>query len=255
MIQALAVVLALLSGSVAHVEPIGTATIRVTPNPLPVTTFFNGAELQIVGEAPDGMALAVLLTSVDGDVELEKKGKVWGVLWMKIGEADIRNVPGAYLLASSVSLTELAPVAVRQANGIGLDVLAASRGITGDGEEPEVWEELVKLKKHERLYGTFESCVTIQAGQPGRVDYTTVLPVPARFSEGSYRVALWGFHDARAQLLAATELTVHTVGVIHDIAALARNHGLLYGVGALIIALVVGLATGVVVGLAGKGGH
>ena len=255
MIRALAVLLALLSGAAAQAESIGTATIRVTPNPLAITTFFHGADLEVTGEAPEGMGLAVVLNSDDGNVELEQKGKVWGVLWMKVGETEMTNVPGVYLVASSATLAELAPASVRKADAIGLDVLAASRGVTGDGEGPVLWEELIKLKEDEGLYGAFERSVTIRSLQPGRVAYSTVFPVPAHLAEGSYHLALWGFDQTGVQRLAETELDVHTVGVVHDIAALARSHGLLYGVCAVIIALVVGLATGLVVGFASKGGH
>jgi uncharacterized protein (TIGR02186 family) len=239
----------------ADTEGTTRASIRVSPEPLEVTTFFSGAALTVTGHAPARMKLAVLVSGADTDITVKKKGKVWGVLWMNVGEAEIRSIPSVYLLSTSAQLAQLGSPAVRQAKGIGLDVLGASRGITGDGAD--VLSELVKLKKHEHLYGSFESSVTTRPSQAEEVEYTTQLPVPACIPEGSYNVELWGFGTAeeKVQLLAAAELTVKTVGVTHSIAEFAHAHGLLYGIFALITALAVGLLTGLLFGLAGKGGH
>lgn len=232
-----------------------TATIAASPAQIAVTTFFDGTEVEVSGTAPNGPRLAVLLAGASGTVDLKKKGKVWGVLWMNVGEVSFEHVPEAYLLATAGPVCDLAPFEVRRDAGIGLDVLVFGAGAAGDGESLRLFGELVGLKEHERLFGSFEGALEIRPGAPGEVAYSATLPVPARIPQGSYRLELWGFDDGSAAVLAATGIQVATTGVTHDVASLAHHHGLLYGVLSLVLALGVGLVTGLVFGLAGKGGH
>lgn len=255
MIATVALTVVTTIAAAAAPPPVRPGTIQADPAKLAVTTFFNGAELRITGTGPASMQLAVLLTGPAGTVELKKKGKVWGLLWMNVGEISFEDVPSTYLLATAGEVCELAPFEVRQRNRIGLDVLGGRSGANADDEAPRLFGELVKLKQHERLFGSFENALETRPEGDGEVVFSTVLAVPACVPEGSYRLALWGFRDAHGEVLAATEVTVEEVGITHDIAALARDHGTLYGILALLLALVVGIVTGLVFGLAGKGGH
>ena len=227
------------------------AVVHVTPDTVTVSTFFHGADLTVTGVAPANLKLAVLMIGGQRTVELDRKGKVWGLLWMNVGTATLDDVPGVYLLATAGPVCELAPYPVRQRLGVGLDVL----GKGGDDDRAEVFSDLVTLKRRERLYGTFEGALEVSEGGDGWAEFSTVFALPARISRGDYRVALWGFDEGGGRVLAEVPVTVRSVGLTRSIAALARDHGLAYGFLALFIAVVVGLTTGVVFGLAGKGGH
>ncbi len=227
------------------------AVVHATPDVVTVSTFFHGEDLTVTGVAPAGPKLAILLTGERETVELDRKGRVWGFLWMNVGTATLEGVPDAYLLATAGPVCELAPFAVRQRLGMGLDVL----GTGGDDERAELFSDLVTLKKRQELYGTFEGALDVTEGGDGWAEFSTVLPLPARISRGTYRVELWGFEGDGGRALAEAPVTVRTVGLTRSIAVLARDHGLAYGFLALFIAVVVGLTTGLVFGLAAKGGH
>jgi len=231
------------------------AMLVVEPENLDIATFFDGTTLEISGEVPAGTDVAVLLRGSERAVDLSVKGKVWGLLWMNVGEIRFERVPSAYLLASAIMICDLAPYDVRKPLGLGLDALTASVVRDRDSESKHLFEELIKLKQREQLYGTFDDAVTIAPVDGGRLSYVAKIPVPARIPEDTYQVSLWGFRDGGAAKLAQTDFVVKEVGATHAIAELAAKHGTLYGALALIIALVVGLTTGMVFGLGGKGGH
>ncbi len=263
MIEALLLALAAASAadnpSSRDVQPaaaaVDVATIRVSPETLEIRTFFDGATLEVAGVAPAGMHLAVLLHGPETAVDLVTKGKVWGFLWMNVGERRFETVPSVYLLAADGDICEMAPYDSRERLGLGLDVLGASTGAAIDDDSRRLFDEMVKLKQGESLYGSRRDAVMLEPVGPQEVAYTTSFDIPARMPEGSYEVSLWGGHDGVAAELAGAGFEVKEVGFTHDIAALAREHGLLYGLLALGIALVTGFATGLVFGLGGKGGH
>ncbi len=235
----------------ASTGPAGEAVVRVSPQTVTVSTFFHGSDLSVAGVAPAGARLAVLLTGARQAVELDEKGKVWGLLWMTVGTVTLEDVPAAYLLATAGPVCELAPYRERQRLGVGLDVL----GTGSDGAREELFPQLIALKEGEGLYGTFEGDLEVRPGGGGWAEYSVVLPLPSRIPRGEYTVALWGFGDGVGRRLAEATVTVAPKGLTRRIAALARDHGLLYGFLALFIAVTVGMATGLVFGLAAKGGH
>jgi len=234
----------------------GSGSIDVIPSTLEVSTFFSGATVRVEGTAPQSDGLAVVLSGSSETQELKRKGKVWGVLWMNVGEVSFDQVPSVYMVASSDPLCELAPYDVRTSLRLGEDVLAeASVSAEGDEDGARLFGELVKLKEQEGLYRTGEGTLEVVARNEEGWRYSGSFELPARVPEGTYTLVLWSFDDGKATELATAELRVAEVGVIREIADFAMSHGLLYGVFAVIIALAAGLLTGFLFGMAGKGGH
>jgi uncharacterized protein (TIGR02186 family) len=233
-----------------------TAAIRAVPDAVQVSTFFSGETLRVEGTAPAMESLAVVLSGVKGTVDLKRKGRVWGLLWMNVGEISFTEVPSVYMLASSGPVCELAPYETRVRLGMGLDVLGARFAKThADEDAPRLFSELVKLKQQEGLYTSAEGGLAIRAAPEGGASFSGALSLPASVPEGIYSLNLWGFRDGEGVVLAETAVKVTEVGLMRDIAEFARSNGLLYGVLAVIIALVTGFMTGALFGMVGKGGH
>ena len=235
----------------------GRPGLRVDPETVRVTSFFDGTSVEVTGLAPPDTELAVLVTGDPQPVDLRVKGKVWGLFWMNVATVHFDDVPAVYLLASSTHVCELAPFAERRRVGLGLDVLDAQSVTDDDPTRRELFGELVAMKQRSKLYGVFEGDLRVepQPSGTGAAAFSASIPVPAGIPEGRYTVTLWGFTDGSGAPLATTEVAVEAVGTVHEIRDLAQSHGLAYGMIALVVALVVGLATGFPFGLAGKGAH
>ncbi len=250
--------LVLLSLPVAAQEPPGgpAASLELEPTAIPVDVFHNGARLRVQGEVPVGYEIAVVCRGVDDTVELTKKGKLLGLLWMNVGEATLEHVPALYQVNTVHSLKEIAPPDVRRALGVGYDALEAR--VTSDqeaGEQSRLFGELIKLKEREGLFATREHAVQRTDHGAGQAAIATTFTIPARAPFGSYEVVLFGFRDGVGRKLATAQVGVHPVGLVAFMSSLARNHGLAFGLLAVGVAIAMGLLTGVIFGRGSKKVH
>jgi uncharacterized protein (TIGR02186 family) len=231
-------------------------TLTVTPTRIGVSTFYSGAELGVDAVLPAGYRTAVVLHGKESTVDLKRRGRVWGLIWMNVGDVSFERVPAAYLVVSDERLCDLASYPVRARLVLGLNALEDhSLGAGADDERRLLFRELVKLREKEGLFGVAESAVKLQLMADGSQALHTALQLPARIPEGEYELQLWGFHDGDGILLGTTGVTVEQVGATRFLSDLARAHGLLFGLLAVAIALATGLLTGMVFGLGAKKGH
>ena len=227
--------------------------LQVTPDVVDIGLFDGGAEVQVEADLAAGAPekLALVLEGAREDLGLKRKGKVWGLLWMNVGDLDFEGIPTVYLLSTSVPLEELASEEVRRGCDIGYWALGAGRGPT-----QKFFGDLVALKERDGLFGYDPEGIHLHPGAHGGRRLRAVLRLPARLPVGSYRLRLEGFRDGKAVELAESEVLVRTHGVIKGLRTLAFEHGLLYGCTAVLVALIAGFATGIAFGRGSShGGH
>lgn len=231
-----------------------TAALKVEPTDIPITTFYESTTIHIEGRVPAGQQAAVVCSGQVRPVDLQEKGKVWGLLWMTVGDVTFEHVPVLYQVISSRELTELAPPAALTELGVGFDaVRAQNEALTG--ESRTYFDELLKLKQSEDLFSQRLDEMALSGAADGEREFKAECYFPAKAPPGEYSVTLYGFKAGQAQQLGSTKLTIHREGFTQFIVSLAEQHGLLYGILAVMIALAVGLLTGLVFGLGSKGGH
>jgi len=226
-------------------------TLRLEPPAIRMGLTYGGTTVEIEGAAPAGSEIAVVCTGEAGPVELKKLGKVWGILWMNVGDLAFERVPALYMVATSAPLAELAPAAVLDSLGIGYDAVAArSLEPGGDAERRALFGELIELKEKEGLFSSREGGVEIEPGpSSGVATLATSCRFPSHTRPGTIDVRVYAFAEGAGRLVHTAAIEVEQVGLAAAITHLARTRGLLYGVLAVVFALVVGLLTGFVFGL------
>ena len=241
--------------ALAASEPEPSASLKVDPIEIGVNMFFSGETVHVEGTIPAGYEAAVLCSGEEGSVELKRKGKVLGFLWMSIGDVVFDNVPSFYVLNTSIPLADLAPAPVLEKLRLGYPALESTvvrlpkqAKFVGD------FREFLKLKEGENLYSYDERGAKLAPGPGGAMQLSAECLLPTKAPWGEYEVRLFGFKAGMGELLRAERLHVAPVGVAARISALARDHGLLYGILAVVIALGVGLMTGFAFGLVSKKG-
>ena len=230
--------------------------LKIDPAVIEATTFYSGATVEISAEVPEGYKLAVVCNGRGAPVELNRKGKVLGALWMNVGDVSFERVPVMYQLQTSDRLDKLASQDVLNRLQIGYPALltgSSAKEVSSDAES--IFGELIKLREREGLFSMDEGTLKTSTESSGGSHLETTVRVPAKAPPGDYRVRVLGFKDGRGELLAAGKLKITQVGTAAFISSLAQQHGLLYGILAAVIAVVVGLLTGIVFGLGSKGGH
>lgn len=230
------------------VEALGSESIvsmKVDPTEIPVDMFYSGVTVYVEGTIPAGYGAAILCSGEEDSVALKKKGKVLGFLWMSVGDVVFEDVPSIYVLSTSSPLPDLAAPPVLEKLGVGYPALASR--VVQSAEQTELsrdFGEFLKLKESEDLYSYDEGGVKLEPGPSGAMHLSAECLLPTKTPWGEYEVRLFGFQGGTGKLLRAERLQVAPVGVAARVSTLARNHGLLYGILAVIIALGVGLLTG-----------
>jgi uncharacterized protein (TIGR02186 family) len=233
-----------------------TTVLRVEPELVTVDLLYNGAMLDVRGPIAAGHEAAVVCVGKAGELELKRKGRVWGVLWMNTADVAFEGVPSVYLVSTSTPLDRLGPPEALADAGIGYDSLRAAAAVKAPPEvAPAAFGELVQLKEREGLFCVNESGVRISSDGAGGAQLHARLFLPARVVPGDYEVRAYAFADGAARLLGSQTVHLRQGGMAAFISTTASAHGLVFGIASVLVAMAAGLLTGLAFGAGGKRGH
>jgi uncharacterized protein (TIGR02186 family) len=226
--------------------PAGAAApeLRVSPNEVEIGSFFEGAQVELKGSIPAGATAVVEVLGSTATEKLLRKGRRGG-MWMSVGEIQVHDAPSLYLVLSS---SPKIPEFTGKETPWGIAALQRKVKFSGRieaGEQGKFFQEFLELKKHEHVYGILPGNIKISAAQGGQSAIHGIIPLPAKVPVGKYRVRLSVIQEG--QLLPPKErvLEVKMVGFPAMLWNLAQQQGLLYGILAVIIAIVTGFVMGV----------
>ncbi|HLI62893.1 MAG TPA: TIGR02186 family protein [Terriglobales bacterium] len=237
--------------------------IQIEPSRVEVGLFYNGTTVNVRVEVPAGYQAALRLSARPGPLELKRLGKRGGILWMGVGQVAFENVPALYQVLSTAPLERLGAPETLAAWKLGYNSLVPD-GAPG----ADLRSQLVGLKEHEGLFtiqptgltpvalrAEVPRLATIEEAGNGSVvsalaGETVVLQgafrLPPRAPVGDYSLELIGFKDGHAVRLNSATLHLEQVGMVLQLRRFAFDHGLAYGIAACLIAVVVGLLTGLI---------
>lgn len=225
-------------------------TSQVSPEHVPINITYNGAKLKISGQSMAGDDLIVRITSASADAHYKYMGKASGLFWMKKGDISFKNVPGVYMLFSTRDLDHLLDAAEQKKNLIGYEALKETAEIETENEEirqnvSEWQNEFVRFKQKENLYSINAGTVVRQHGQDSDT-YQVEADWPFQAAPGSYTIEVMAIRNGKIAERAASVFTVERAGVVSKLSDLAFNKAPLYGMMAVIIAIMAGFAVGLI---------
>jgi len=224
--------------------------ISADPDRIQMGAAFNGLDIQVTGTLPADAEAIIRVTGQEEARKLKKKGRALGILWMNQGAVEISNVPSVFLLYAPGG-----EETAWSAAGLGLDAVRDSARIESENNDTDgLFEEFVKLKHKSGLYGTFPGSVEYGAETAGKKAFRCTLSMPSALPAGTYRLEVAAVKDHAIVSRAAQPLEAMETGMPAFISRLAFDHGTLYGVLAVLIAVMAGLLTGVLF-KGGKGAH
>ncbi|MBZ2172540.1 TIGR02186 family protein [Nitratidesulfovibrio sp. SRB-5] len=226
----------------------GGVALAVKPGDIVIGTSYTGTTLHFSGEAPRGSAIVARFTGASGDLALRQKGKAFGLLWMNMGTVHLHDVPSVYLVTSSRPLADIG------GTGLGLDAVRAGvqqeEGSAAQGADTlDVPAELVRLKQHDGLYREGVGGITVTDDGA----FSAELAIPSRMSPGTYTLDVFALRDGQVVGSTSVPVRAELVGAPAWLAHMAFDRGLLYGVLATLVAILAGLAVGMV--FQSKGAH
>jgi uncharacterized protein (TIGR02186 family) len=209
-----------------------------------ITSAFHGESILLFGMFDPPGEIVVVVVGPPARETVLRKQRVLG-LWLNTGRQAFDDVPAYYFIAASQPLQRLL---ARSAGGeiLSLEDRMQSVRSVGEREHEDLIRfrlGLVEVKRREGLYPAAIGQVAIQANRLFRVE----LPFPSRLPEGTYDVRTYLLREGKIVAAVSRPLPVGKVGFSAQLAGWADHEGPLYGVGAIIMALLVGWIGGAVV--------
>lgn len=229
----------------------GSSDLLVVPDILHITESFRGASVSISAEVPKGAGAIVEVMGPVQDDHLLRQGRRGG-LWMSVGEVAVHGAPSAYLLLSTPDLT------TGRDCGAQSWYAALQKRIEFDGSLPErgvgaLFDQFVKLKESEGLYGVFPNSLKLASTSGDRSKVEGQFRLPSNIEPGNYRITLSAINSGKVVDQRSFELPVEMRGLPALLISLARQYSLVYGLMAVLVALLTGFVMGLL--FKSKGSH
>ncbi len=209
-----------------------------------ITSAFQGESILMFGMFDPPGEIVVVVQGPAARETVMRKQRVLG-LWLNTGRQSFDDVPAYYAIAASQPLQRLL------ARGAGGEILSLEDRLStikpatprDVAELAKFRSGLVEVKRQEGLYPAAIGQVTVQAGRLFRVD----LPFPSRLPEGIYEVKAYLLRDGKIVAAVSRPLPVGKVGFSAQLAGWSAHEGPLYGLGAILMALLAGWIGGAIV--------
>jgi len=226
-------------------------TMTASPTNILMDARYDGVTLQTSGTVPAGSDVILRFTGAPEELHLRQKGKVFGLLWMNTGKVVLDNVPKICLVDSSCSFDQLGAASTPfQLSSLKSTIKVEEGTNSGD---VDVIHELLLLKKNDGMYTETTGGIHLGPDTGATRTFSAEIAIPSALAPGHYSIEAVAVKDGVVVGQKTTDVEAKLIGFPAWLSKLAFNSGLLYGVLATIIAVVSGLAIGLV--FQSKGAH
>ena len=216
-----------------------------------IDTQFKGADLLVFGaiQYPRGSIpdtppeIAVVVRGPPQAITVRKKARVAGI-WINTDSARFETVPGFYSVATTSPITELADERTTAIYEIGVASLQLSPASgSSDAQTQEFDRGLIALKRKSGLFADNPGAVTVTQG----VLYRARMAIPSAVPVGDYAAEIYLIRRGRVIASSTTPISIGKSGFERWIYVAAQEHSLLYGLAAVVSALLAGWIASLVV--------
>ena len=208
-----------------------------------ITSSFDGTRVTLFGtiENPEDLVLerggydvVVTLTGPSSEVVVRRKSRVLGI-WVNDASQRFAGVPLFYAVSTTRPLEEIADAANLSLLQIGTANLQFAPRGTVAGDRDDFARSLKRLKRTRGLYSQTASTVFLSPTL-----FRATLPVPANVPIGRHVAQAFLFRDGRYIGSATADMTVEKTGFEQVTYDFAHEQSLLYGLVAVLVAVVTG---------------
>lgn len=240
----------------AAAAPSESVEADVSTRSVAVTSAFRGSEVIVFGtvlnsrqeSAESGLYdIVIVVEGSPTPVIVRRKSNVGGI-WLNTSSLKFDRAPSYYAVVSTRPLDEVAEESVLAQQFVGFKrirfegALGASATLSAT-QRDEFREAIVRLKQKEGLYFTEDYGVTFI----GKALFRSTVTLPANVKVGPVAVHVLLFHDGVLLSRMTSRVVLARQGVEHYIFAYAFGNPLLYGIGAVAIAVSVGMLASLLV--------
>jgi len=217
----------------AHAEAL---VADLTSHLIAITTGFTGASVVLFGALDGPGDVVVVVRGPDREMTVRRKRRIAGV-WVNSQEVIFTNVPSFYLVAASRPLEEIVSPATAALYRLGVSNLEIKpEGVTPPQVAEEFVTALVRTQQKAKLFPNSVSKVNFI----GERLFRTTIEFPSNVPTGTYLVQVFLVRDKDVVGGQTTPLVVSKVGIDADVFGFAGRQPAIYGVIAVLAAMVAG---------------
>ncbi len=237
--------------ALAQQRPANTETVEIglSTDTIAITSGFRGTDLIVFGALDNADPLiqrqgrydiVVVLEGPERSFVVRRKDRYLGI-WVNAKSASFQHIPASYSLASTRNLQDIATPKIFTQLGLGVNNMyyePMPDGFSSSKSLKEFTTELPRLKLKQRLYNQ----------RPGDVQFLSAtlfratLSLPANVPVGKHVARAFLFRNGEFLRENATSLNIVKAGLEFRIYRAANQYSLLYGIFAVLLAVVTGWA-------------
>ncbi|MBN43356.1 MAG: hypothetical protein CL573_07710 [Alphaproteobacteria bacterium] len=207
-----------------------------------ISTSFSGADVLLFGATQVEGDIIVVVRAPSSQVIVRRKNRVAGI-WVNTEELVFNKAPGFYYVAASAPLKDLLPGPILESLQIGTRQIAFKPHLSMPGNKEEDFRKaLVRNKQRSGLYTSGIEEVDFRGDRLFR----TRVALPANVPTGDYQVTVYLVSGRAISDISESILRVRKVGFEAKVTEFAFEQAPLYGLIAIIIALIAGWFASVV---------
>lgn len=201
----------------------------ISQNTVEIRSDFNGTQLLIFGARNVAGDLAIVVRGPEVKATLRRKERIAG-MWMHVDQRKYYNLPAFYAVASTKPLSRLAPPKVLQSLGLGESRIVQASTNSPDEEFDKALAHAFDGKRWWQVpFGTISYF--------GESLFKVRINLPDSLPSGEYTAEVYLFNRGKLVGFQTIPLRSYKTGFDASVADAARNHGLFYGLGAVLMAL------------------
>ena len=203
-----------------------------------ISTDFQGAKILLFGayDGKKGDDIIVIVTGPKGLVTVQKKEKIVGV-WVNTRKVNYINTPKYLSISSNRKIDEILNKKTQKISEIGLNNLKIriQPGIKVKNEKK--WRQaLTRNMLKTNLWSINENSVSLNKDSLFR----SYLELPSNVITGQFEVKILHYRDSKLVSQQINSINVSKSGISAGIYDIAQNYSTLYGIFAVLLAVLVG---------------
>ena len=224
----------------------GTALIiDSSTSEVKVSSSFIGTDVMVFGTANDKDDIIVVITGPTETAIVRKKGRVSGI-WINKEKLEFREIPGFYAIASTRPLSEITETDELKKQKIGIHNVITTASLHSKDENIKTFKSfkdaLVRGKKTKGLYLDMPLTIDVVSKRL----FKTTFHFPNNMTTGIYTVKVFSFQKKRLVSMVSKTISVEKIGIGADVFKFAKEQSALYGLLAILIAVLSGWIASVI---------
>ena len=224
----------------------GTALIiDSSTSEVKVSSSFIGTDVMVFGTANDKDDIIVVITGPTETAIVRKKGRVSGI-WINKEKLEFREIPGFYAIASTRPLSEITETDELKKQKIGIHNVITTASLNFKDENIKTFKSfkdaLVRGQKTKGLYLDMPLTIDVVSKRL----FKTTFHFPNNMTTGIYTVKVFSFQKKRLVSMVSKTISVEKIGIGADVFKFAKEQSALYGLLAILIAVLSGWIASVI---------